>query len=142
MGAKRRGAAAPTPPGKKRGKREARAELCAVLRDAVLREQAAAAWDRGEPLRHGTAPSPPARPARRPPPPLTGSVSLAEAAAVEPAPFRHGVIPGFLAGSAFAEALREELLGLGFRGRRDDLLSLRQVGPGPGRAAPRRAAPL
>ncbi|NWH22383.1 OGFD1 hydroxylase, partial [Grus americana] len=49
-----------------------------------------------------------------------------EAAAVEPAPFRHGVIPGFLAGPAFAEALRDELLGLGFRGRRNDLLSLRQ----------------
>ncbi|NXD72824.1 OGFD1 hydroxylase, partial [Eolophus roseicapillus] len=49
-----------------------------------------------------------------------------EAAAVEPAPFRHSIIPGFLASAAFAEALRDELLGLGFRGRRNDLLSLRQ----------------
>ncbi|XP_075289899.1 prolyl 3-hydroxylase OGFOD1 [Opisthocomus hoazin] len=100
MGAKRRGAA-PPPPGKKRGKREACAELCAALGDAALRERAAAAWRGGEPLRH-------------------------EATAVEPAPFRHGVIPGFLAGPAFAEALRDELLGLGFRGRRNDLFSLRQ----------------
>lgn len=60
---------------------------------------------------------------------------------MEPAPFRHGVIPGFLASPASAEALRDELLGLGFRGRRNDLLSLRQVGPGPGRAAPGRAPP-
>uniref|UniRef100_A0A8C0UZ30 2-oxoglutarate and iron dependent oxygenase domain containing 1 n=1 Tax=Cyanistes caeruleus TaxID=156563 RepID=A0A8C0UZ30_CYACU len=37
-----------------------------------------------------------------------------------------GVIPGFLADPTFAEALRDELLGLGFRGRRNDLLSLRQ----------------
>ncbi|XP_075017320.1 prolyl 3-hydroxylase OGFOD1 [Calonectris borealis] len=113
MGAKRRGAAAP--PGKKRGKREARAELCAALRDAALRERAAAAWGRGEPLRH-------------------------EAAAVEPAPFRHGVIPGFLAGPAFAEALRDELLGLGFRGRRNDLLSLRQSEELGGRPEPHVAA--
>ncbi|NXP64719.1 OGFD1 hydroxylase, partial [Chloropsis cyanopogon] len=49
-----------------------------------------------------------------------------EAVVLEPSPFRHGVIPGFLAGSAFAEALRDELLGLGFRGRSNDLLSLRQ----------------
>ncbi|XP_050760156.1 prolyl 3-hydroxylase OGFOD1 [Gymnogyps californianus] len=114
MGAKRRGAAAP-PPGKKRGKREARAQLCTALRDAALRERAAAAWGRGEPLRH-------------------------EAAAVEPAPFRHGVIPGFLAGPAFAEALRDELLGLGFRGRRNDLLSLRQSEELGGRPEPHVAA--
>ncbi|XP_072727970.1 prolyl 3-hydroxylase OGFOD1 [Ciconia boyciana] len=113
MGAKRRGAAAP--PGKKRGKREARAELCAALRDAALLERAAAAWGRGEPLRH-------------------------EAAAVEPAPFRHGVIPGFLAGPAFADALRDELLGLGFRGRRNDLLSLRQSEELGGRPEPHVAA--
>ncbi|KAJ7415362.1 Prolyl 3-hydroxylase OGFOD1 [Pitangus sulphuratus] len=50
-----------------------------------------------------------------------------EAAALEPAPFRHAVIPGFLAGAAFAEALRDELLGLAFRGRHNDLLSLRQI---------------
>ncbi|NXG44810.1 OGFD1 hydroxylase, partial [Psilopogon haemacephalus] len=59
-----------------------------------------------------------------------------EAVAVEPAPFRHGVISGFLAGPAFPEALRDELLGLSFRGRRNDLLSLQQVGPGLGRAEP------
>ncbi|XP_027571866.1 prolyl 3-hydroxylase OGFOD1 isoform X1 [Pipra filicauda] len=99
MAAKRRGAGAP--PGAKRGKREARAELCAALGDAALRERAGAAWARGERLQH-------------------------EAAALEPAPFRHAVIPGFLAGAAFAEALRDELLGLGFRGRHNDLLSLRQ----------------
>uniref|UniRef100_A0A8D0EX73 2-oxoglutarate and iron dependent oxygenase domain containing 1 n=1 Tax=Strix occidentalis caurina TaxID=311401 RepID=A0A8D0EX73_STROC len=119
MAAKRRGAAAPSP-GKKRGKREARADLCAAdlcaaLRDAALRERAAAAWGRGEPLRH-------------------------EAAAVESAPFRHGVIPGFLAGPAFAEALRDELLGLGFRGRRNDLLSLRQSEELGGRPEPHVAA--
>lgn len=51
---------------------------------------------------------------------------------MEPAPFPHGIIPRFLAGPAFAEGLSDELLGLGFRGRRNDLLSLRQVGPGPG----------
>ncbi|KAK4814146.1 hypothetical protein QYF61_009065 [Mycteria americana] len=113
MGAKRRGAAAP--PGKKRGKREARAELCAALRDAPLLERAAAAWGRGEPLRH-------------------------EAAAVEPTPFRHGVIPGFLAGPAFADALRDELLGLRFRGRRNDLLSLRQSEELGGRPEPHVAA--
>lgn len=50
---------------------------------------------------------------------------------LEPTPFRYCVIPGFLAGPAFAEALRDELLGLGFRGRCNDLLSLQQVGPGP-----------
>ncbi|CAM9447237.1 unnamed protein product [Bubo scandiacus] len=114
MAAKRRGATAPSP-GKKRGKREARADLCAALRDAALRERAAAAWGRGEPLRH-------------------------EAAAVEPAPFRHGVIPGFLAGPAFAEALRDELLGLGFRGRHNDLLSLRQSEELGGRSEPHVAA--
>ncbi|KAM6057690.1 prolyl 3-hydroxylase OGFOD1 [Chlamydotis macqueenii] len=114
MGAKRRGAAAPSP-GKKRGKREARAELCAALRDAALRERAAAAWDRGEPLRH-------------------------EAAAVEPVPFRHGVIPGFLAGPAFAEGLRDELLGFGFRPRRNDLFSLRQSEELAGRPEPHVAA--
>lgn len=144
MGAKRRGAAAAAA-GPKRGKREARAELCAALRDAALRERAAAAWGRGEPLRHGTArhgtPPPPARCGGGHPPPLTSSLCLAEAAAVEPAPFRHGVIPGFLAGPAFAEALRDELLGLGFRRRSNDLLSLRQVGAGPGRAAPSRSPP-
>ncbi|NXU54084.1 OGFD1 hydroxylase, partial [Turnix velox] len=48
------------------------------------------------------------------------------AAVVEPAPFRHGVISGFLASPAWAEALRDELLGLGFRRRQNDLLSLRQ----------------
>ncbi|NXV78273.1 OGFD1 hydroxylase, partial [Atlantisia rogersi] len=63
-----------------------------------------------------------------------------EAAAVEPAPFRHGVIPGFLAGQAFAEALRDELLGLGFRGRRNDLLSLRQSEELGGRPEPHVAA--
>ncbi|XP_055582236.1 prolyl 3-hydroxylase OGFOD1 [Falco cherrug] len=115
MGAKRRGAAA-LPPGKKRGKREARAELCAALRDAALRERAAAAWGCGEPLRHETA------------------------VVVEPAPFRHGVIPGFLAGPAFAEALRDELLGLGFRRRRNDLLSLRQSEELGGRPEPHVAA--
>ncbi|NXC53332.1 OGFD1 hydroxylase, partial [Aleadryas rufinucha] len=47
-----------------------------------------------------------------------------EAVVLEPAPFLHAVIPGFLAGPAFAEALRDELLDLGFRGRRNDLLSL------------------
>ncbi|XP_064526717.1 prolyl 3-hydroxylase OGFOD1 isoform X2 [Pseudopipra pipra] len=99
MAAKRRGAGAP--PGAKRGKREARAELCAALGDAALRERAGAAWARGARLQH-------------------------EAAALEPAPFRHAVIPGFLAGAAFAEALRDELLGLGFHGRHNDLLSLRQ----------------
>lgn len=78
---------------------------------------------RGKRLRHGTAwPGSP---------PLTDGPSLAEAVVLEPAPFRHAVIPGFLAGPAFAEALRDELLGLGFRGRRNDLLSLWQVGPGP-----------
>lgn len=69
---------------------------------------------------------------------LTGGVCLAEAVSVEPAPFRHGVISGFLAGPAFPEALRDEVLGLSFRGRRNDLLSLHQVRPGPGRAGPRR----
>ncbi|NWR56668.1 OGFD1 hydroxylase, partial [Bucorvus abyssinicus] len=63
-----------------------------------------------------------------------------EAAAVEPAPFRHGVIPSFLAGPAFAEALRDELLGLGFRGRRNDLLSLRQSEELGGRPEPHIAA--
>ncbi|XP_061231799.1 prolyl 3-hydroxylase OGFOD1 [Neopsephotus bourkii] len=101
MGAKRRGAATPAPAGRKRGKREAVADLSDILRDTALRERAAEAWARGEQLRH-------------------------EVAAVEPVPFRHGIIPGFLAGAAFAEALRDELLGLGFRGRRNDLLSLRQ----------------
>ncbi|XP_053808469.1 prolyl 3-hydroxylase OGFOD1 [Vidua macroura] len=99
MATKRHGAAAPA--AAKRGRREARAELCAALGDAALRERVGAAWARGERLRH-------------------------EAVVLEAAPFRHGVIPGFLAGPAFAEALRDELLGLGFRGRRNDLLSLRQ----------------
>ncbi|NXT19529.1 OGFD1 hydroxylase, partial [Syrrhaptes paradoxus] len=63
-----------------------------------------------------------------------------DAAAVEPVPFRHGVIPGFLAGPAFAEALRDELLGLDFRGRRNDLLSLRQSEELRGRPEPHVAA--
>ncbi|NXX82246.1 OGFD1 hydroxylase, partial [Urocolius indicus] len=63
-----------------------------------------------------------------------------EAAVLEPAPFRHGVIPGFLAGSGFAEALRDELLGLEFRGRCNDLLSLRQSGELGGRPEPHIAA--
>ncbi|KAM9268859.1 LOW QUALITY PROTEIN: prolyl 3-hydroxylase OGFOD1 [Cariama cristata] len=113
MGAKRRGGAAP--PGKKRGKREVGAELCAALRDAALRERAAAAWGRGAPLHPG-------------------------AAVIEAAPFRHGVIPGFLAGPAFAESLRDELLGLGFRGRCNDLFSLRQSEELRGRPEPHVAA--
>ncbi|NXN14928.1 OGFD1 hydroxylase, partial [Indicator maculatus] len=63
-----------------------------------------------------------------------------EAAAVEPAPFRHCVIPGFLAEPAFAEALRDELLGLDFRRRRNDLLSLQQSGDLGGRPEPHIAA--
>ncbi|NXJ12702.1 OGFD1 hydroxylase, partial [Odontophorus gujanensis] len=42
------------------------------------------------------------------------------------APFRHGVLRGLLASPAFAAALSDELLCLGFRERRNDLLSLRQ----------------
>ncbi|XP_066860783.1 prolyl 3-hydroxylase OGFOD1 [Anser cygnoides] len=102
MGAKRRGAAAAAAGGgEKRGRRAASAELCAALGDAALRERAAAAWARGEPLRDA-------------------------AVSVEPAPFRHGVLPRFLASPAFAAALSDELLGLGFRRRRNDLVSLRQ----------------
>ncbi|NXP79085.1 OGFD1 hydroxylase, partial [Ramphastos sulfuratus] len=63
-----------------------------------------------------------------------------EAVAVEPAPFRHGVISGFLAGPAFPEALRDELLGLSFRGRRNDLLSLQQSEDLGGRSEPHVAA--
>ncbi|XP_031470764.1 prolyl 3-hydroxylase OGFOD1 [Phasianus colchicus] len=100
MGAKRRGAAGGRS-GEKRGRREVAAELCAALGDAALRERAAAAWAGGEPLRH-------------------------EAVAVEQAPFRHGVLRGLLASPAFAAALGDELLCLGFRERRNDLLSLRQ----------------
>ncbi|XP_005526486.1 PREDICTED: prolyl 3-hydroxylase OGFOD1 [Pseudopodoces humilis] len=99
MATKRHGAVALA--AEKRGRRETRAELCAALGDAALRERAGAAWARGERLRH-------------------------EAVVLEPSPFRHGVIPGFLADPTFAEALRDELLGLDFRGRRNDLLSLRQ----------------
>ncbi|NWU95243.1 OGFD1 hydroxylase, partial [Upupa epops] len=63
-----------------------------------------------------------------------------EGAALEPAPFRHGVIPAFLAQPTFAEALRDELLGLVFSGRRNDLLSLRQSGELSGRREPHIAA--
>ncbi|KAM9374044.1 prolyl 3-hydroxylase OGFOD1 [Phaethornis superciliosus] len=117
MATKRRGAEAAAAAGrKKRGKREVRAELCAALRDTELRERAAEAWGRGEPLRY-------------------------EAAVVlEPVPFRHGLIPGFLADPGFAEPLREELQGLGFRGRRTDLLSLRQSRELGGRPEPHIAA--
>ncbi|XP_068022691.1 prolyl 3-hydroxylase OGFOD1 isoform X2 [Melanerpes formicivorus] len=101
MGAKRRGVSAAPAAGKKRGKRDVCAELCAALSDPALKERATEAWERGESLHH-------------------------EAAVVEPAPFRHGVIPGFLAEPAFAEALRDELLGLDFRRRQNDLLSLQQ----------------
>ncbi|OXB57890.1 hypothetical protein ASZ78_009496 [Callipepla squamata] len=101
MGAKRRGAAGGRG-GEKRGRRDVAAELCAALGDAALRERAAAAWAGGEPLRH-------------------------EAVAVERAPFRHGVLRGLLASPAFAAALSDELLCLGFRERRNDLLSLRQA---------------
>ncbi|XP_014812871.1 PREDICTED: prolyl 3-hydroxylase OGFOD1 isoform X1 [Calidris pugnax] len=114
MSTKRR-RASPVAAGKKRGKREPPAELCAALRDAALRERAAAAWGGGEPLRH-------------------------EAAAVEQAPFRHGVIPGFLASPASAEALRDELLSLSFHRRRNDLLSLRQSEELGGRTEPHVAA--
>lgn len=100
MGAKRRGATGGRS-GEKRGRREIAAELCAALGDTALRERAAAAWAGGEPLRH-------------------------EAVAVEQAPFRHGVLRGLLASPAFAAALGDELLCLGFRERRNDLLSLRQ----------------
>lgn len=66
--------------------------------------------------------------------PLIAGFVLAEAVAVEQAPFRHGVLRGLLASPAFAAALGDELLCLGFRERRNDLLSLRQVGrAGPGR---------
>lgn len=60
--------------------------------------------------------------------PLTAGFVLAEAVVVEQAPFRHGVVRGLLASPAFAAALGDELLCLGFRERRNDLLSLRQVG--------------
>ncbi|XP_033929207.1 LOW QUALITY PROTEIN: prolyl 3-hydroxylase OGFOD1-like [Melopsittacus undulatus] len=64
----------------------------AKLSDMALQELVAEAWAHGELFQH-------------------------EVAAVEPAPFRHGVIPGFLAGTAFAEALCNELLGLSFYSR-------------------------
>ncbi|XP_051485202.1 prolyl 3-hydroxylase OGFOD1 isoform X2 [Apus apus] len=115
MAAKRRWGAAAAAGKKKRGKRELLPELPAALRDAALRGRAGAAWSRGEPLQH-------------------------EAVAVEPAPFRHGVIPGFLASPGFAESLRDELLGLSFQGRRNDLLSLRQSQELAGRPEPHVAA--
>ncbi|NXP07490.1 OGFD1 hydroxylase, partial [Thinocorus orbignyianus] len=63
-----------------------------------------------------------------------------EAVAVEEAPFRHGVIPGFLASPAAAEALRDELLSLSFHRRCNDLLSLRQSEELGGRTEPHVAA--
>ncbi|NWW45380.1 OGFD1 hydroxylase, partial [Pedionomus torquatus] len=63
-----------------------------------------------------------------------------EAVAVEPAPFRHGVIPGFLASPVSVEALRDELLSLSFHRRCNDLLSLRQSEELGGRTEPHVAA--
>uniref|UniRef100_A0A8C2SQ56 Prolyl 3-hydroxylase OGFOD1 n=1 Tax=Coturnix japonica TaxID=93934 RepID=A0A8C2SQ56_COTJA len=61
-----------------------------------------------------------------PPAELTARFVPAEAVAVERAPFRHGVLRGLLASPAFAAALGDELLGLGYRERRNDLLTVHQ----------------
>lgn len=88
-------------PGKKRGKREVRGEFSAALREPALKEKAAAAWGRREPLSH-------------------------EAVAVDPAPFCHCVIPRFIRSPGFLDGLHQELASLDFREKSNDLYKFKQ----------------
>ncbi|XP_039359118.1 prolyl 3-hydroxylase OGFOD1 [Mauremys reevesii] len=88
-------------PGKKRGKRAVRGEFSAAIREPALKEKAGAAWARREPLDH-------------------------EAMAVDPAPFCHGVIPGFIQCPGFLDGLQRELLSLDFHEKCNDLYKFKQ----------------
>ncbi|XP_074865100.1 prolyl 3-hydroxylase OGFOD1 [Carettochelys insculpta] len=88
-------------PGKKRDKRELRGEFSAAIKERALREKAAAAWGHRDSLSH-------------------------EAIAVDPVPFSHCVIPNFIQCSGFLDGLREELLGLDFHEKCNDLYKFKQ----------------
>ncbi|XP_063169033.1 prolyl 3-hydroxylase OGFOD1 [Candoia aspera] len=98
------GASPPPVPGKatkKRVKRELRVEFSAAVRERALKEKVAAAWARQEPLEH-------------------------EALALDPAPFPHCVIPGFIPNEDFLEELQKELLSLDFHEKCNDLYKFKQ----------------
>uniref|UniRef100_A0A8C8VE04 Prolyl 3-hydroxylase OGFOD1 n=1 Tax=Pelusios castaneus TaxID=367368 RepID=A0A8C8VE04_9SAUR len=88
-------------PGKKRDKREVRGTLSSALGEQALKEAAAAAWGRREPLSH-------------------------EALALDPVPFCHGVIPSFIQGPGFLDGLQKELLSLDFHEKCNDLYKFKQ----------------
>lgn len=77
------------------------AELSTALREESLRERLAKAWAAGEALRRGPA-------------------------QLEPEPFRHCLLRGFLHGQDFLRGLQEELQGLPFRRRSNDLFQFQQ----------------
>ncbi|KAM6430490.1 prolyl 3-hydroxylase OGFOD1 [Liasis olivaceus] len=97
--------ASPAPlPGKaakKRVKRELRVEFSAAVRERALKEKVAAAWACQEPLEH-------------------------EAVALDPAPFPHCIIPGFIPNEDFLEELQKELLSLDFHEKCNDLYKFKQ----------------
>ncbi|KAM3829171.1 prolyl 3-hydroxylase OGFOD1 [Vipera latastei] len=100
----RAGVSSPPPPGKaakKRVKRHICVEFSAALKEPALKKKVAAAWARQEPLQH-------------------------EAVTLDPAPFPHCVIPGFIPSEDFLEELQRELLTLDFHEKCNDLYKFKQ----------------
>ncbi|XP_034281363.1 prolyl 3-hydroxylase OGFOD1 [Pantherophis guttatus] len=98
------GSSSPPLPGKaakKRLKRQICLEFSAALKEPALKEKVAAAWAGQEPLEH-------------------------EAVILDPAPFPHCVIPGFIPNEDFLEDLQRELLSLDFHEKCNDLYKFKQ----------------
>ncbi|XP_053305285.1 prolyl 3-hydroxylase OGFOD1 [Spea bombifrons] len=88
-------------PSSKKGKREVKAELSWNLTDKAGRDAARKAWEKKETGQYG-------------------SVTL------DSVPFPHCVIQPFVQSSSFLEELKEELLGLKFKEKSNDLYKFRQ----------------
>ncbi|XP_066493351.1 prolyl 3-hydroxylase OGFOD1 [Tiliqua scincoides] len=97
------GSSPPSPSPSPAAKRRARppAEFSAAAREPGVRARVAEAWARREALDLG-------------------------AVLLDPAPFPHCRLPGFVQSEAFLRGLREELLGLDFRRRSNDLYAFKQ----------------
>ncbi|KAM4017191.1 prolyl 3-hydroxylase OGFOD1 isoform 2-T2 [Anomaloglossus baeobatrachus] len=89
------------PGGSKKGRLEARAELCAALGGQAAREEARRAWGKREAA-------------------SLGPVLL------DSAPFQHCVIHSFIENSKFLEGLKDELLELRFHEKSNDLYKFQQ----------------
>ncbi|XP_070616600.1 prolyl 3-hydroxylase OGFOD1 [Erythrolamprus reginae] len=112
------GSSSPPLPGKaakKRLKRQICVEFSAAVKEPALKEKVAAAWASREPLLH-------------------------EAVTLDPAPFPHCVIPGFIPNEDFLEDLQRELLSLDFHQKCNDLYKFKQSDDLKKRGGPRVAA--